>query len=703
MTRTRHFFTKVTFVLLLAAAACLGWAALPSKGLEGHWRFDRVEGDAASDLSGRGRALRITGASFASETGIARSLRCDGFETAAVLEEKTPLAFKRSLTIALWVRPERIRRYEPLVGRPNSNSSWTTPTTGLYLDSGRPVFGIFTSKGRMLLEAPEAMPLQAWSFVVATADGTRLTLWIGGKKMAEMEQKQPIPPPGDIPWFLGCNATQYFRGRVGELAVWDRALDETEINRLFAETTSRYPNGSTSANTASSERERFKDKTVLVASPGSNPAGNFRERPTRMLEGLDGYREQASPSLDRWGGRKDKPALRATGFFRTEKVGDRWWLVTPEGHLYWNVGINAVSKPKAIPSAQAEAWAAQAGKELRDLGFNGLGNWSLDAFRRQDPPFPWCARFDFLSSFAKLHKRTYATSGHTGFAEQCPPVFHPEFASFAREYAARLAQQADDPSIIGIFTDNEIQCPVDLLDRHMKLDQNDAYLSFGRAEAIRWLSERGRPTDPKRFNLKDRLEFVAHFMATYARLVNEAIRHYDKNHLILGPRFNVHASQFENPWFWPAVAPWIDVVAVNYYNLWGPQVEEIQAWCDAMNRPVMLTEWYSKAGDAPGLSNVNGAGWFVRTQEDRALYYQHFLLAAFETRSLVGVHYFKYMDDPKESVALDSAGGANKGMYTSKGEPWEALQRRAKAVNNQAYRLIDFFDTRYRNAGADAK
>ena len=111
----------------------------------------------------------------------------------------------------------------------------------------------------------------------------------------------------------------------------------------------------------------------------------------------------------------------------------------------------------------------------------------------------------------------------------------------------------------------------------------------------------------------------------------------------------------------------------------------------------MLTEWYAKAEDAPGLANTNGAGWLVHTQQDRALYYQHFLLAALETPSLVGVHYFKYLDDPKESKALDSAGGANKGLYTADGQPWEALLRRAEAVNTQVYGLIDFFDRRRRS------
>ena len=104
---------------------------------------------------------------------------------------------------------------------------------------------------------------------------------------------------------------------------------------------------------------------------------------------------------------------------------------------------------------------------------------------------PWCQRLDFVATFAKEHKRTYPTSGHAGFEQECAPVFHPDFAPWARDYAARLSADANDPSILGIFTDNEIQCPVNLLDRHLSLDPNDDYLRYGRAAAEAWLKARG--------------------------------------------------------------------------------------------------------------------------------------------------------------------------------------------------------------------
>lgn len=679
-------------LLFIALVGSQTHAAIPAAGLAGHWRFDSAAADRVADLSPAGNPLVLEHALFHPEVGAARSLDCDGFEAGGRVDERTPLRFPGGLTLAVWVWPVRSRGYEPVVGRPNSNPSWTTPVTGLYLSDARPVFGLSAGK-KLLLEGPE-LPLRTWSLVMATVDGRQATLWINGRKVAEASQSLPVPPAGNQPWFIGRSLTQYFRGRLGDTLLWSRALAPEEIAAVFSETAPRYPGtGAAAAATALRWRDRFVD----VESPGSRPGNSpWRIRPTRTLAGLDGFTAAEPSTSDPWGGRTDRPSLRATGFFRTEKIDNRWWLVTPAGHLYWNVGINSVRPPRATPPPAPATFAAAATRELRAHGFNGLGNGGVSALQSVPQALPWTIRLSVISNFAKEHKQTYLTSGHTGFTEQCFPVFHPDFPAWARRQADVLAATVGDASVIGIFTDNELQCPVDLLDRHLRLPADDPYLRHGRAAALAWLAARSRPADAGTFTLKERYQFIAHVFETYVRIVRDAVRAVDRNHLILGPRFNVHRGQFDNPWFWTAVGPYIDVVAVNYYALWGPQSEEIQVWSNSMQRPVMLTEWYSKAMDAPKLANTNGAGWLVRTQTDRARYYQHFALAAFETPALVGFHYFKYLDDDADSVALDSAGGANKGLYRADGTPWSELLEAARAVNRQVYPLIDFFDARHR-------
>lgn len=694
--RVRSFPVRHAFLRVIASAiigllgAVGGRAALPANGLVGHWRFDALEAGRVADLSHVGNPMLVEHGAAHAEVGSARSLECDGFESGARLDERSPLQFAAGLTLAVWVYPSRPRGYELLLGRPNPNSSWTTPVTGIFLSDARPVFGLFGVGKKLVLEGPE-LPLRSWSLIVATSDGRKAVLWVNGRQVAESEQLLSVPAASGQPWLFGRSQTQYFRGRLGDCLVWNRALGSAEVAAVGEETAQRYvPSGAA----AGSAGARGLDRTVEVESPGSRPDGIWRSRPTRTLAGLEGFRPGELPATDRWGGRTDRPALRATGFFRTEEINGRWWLITPAGHLYWNVGVNSVRPARSVPAAGVGAFAASATRELRAHGFNGLGNGGVSALQAAPDALPWTVRLSVIASFAKEHKQTYPTSGHTGFTEQCFPVFHPDFPAWARRETAALAATAKDPSVIGIFTDNELQCPVDLLDRHLRLPADDPYLRHGRAAALAWLAARGQGADPAVLTLKDRYQFIAYVFETYGRIVHEAVRAVDGQHLILGPRFNVHRGQFDNPWFWPAVGRWIDVVAVNYYALWGPQRDEIQGWSDAMRRPVMLTEWYSKALDAPQLANTKGAGWVVRTQADRARYYQHFALAAYATPALVGFHYFKYLDDDADSVALDSAGGANKGLYRADGSPWPELLEAARAVNRQVYPLIDFFDAR---------
>ena len=45
-----------------------------------------------------------------------------------------------------------------------------------------------------------------------------------------------------------------------------------------------------------------------------------------------------NPQLDTYGGHTDIKGEK-TGFFHTEKIDGRWWLVTPEGNAFWGMGI----------------------------------------------------------------------------------------------------------------------------------------------------------------------------------------------------------------------------------------------------------------------------------------------------------------------------------------------------------------------------
>ena len=61
----------------------------------------------------------------------------------------------------------------------------------------------------------------------------------------------------------------------------------------------------------------------------------------------------ATPGWNEYGGWSDGPQLKATGHFRTERHGGRWWLVDPTGRLFFSHGLNCVRKPDPTPSNAA--------------------------------------------------------------------------------------------------------------------------------------------------------------------------------------------------------------------------------------------------------------------------------------------------------------------------------------------------------------
>lgn len=84
--------------------------------------------------------------------------------------------------------------------------------------------------------------------------------------------------------------------------------------------------------------------------------------------------------LDQYGGRTDVACAQATGWFHTEKIGNRWWFCNPLGHGYFFHGVGAWVTPN-IPKYNNDTQLAAASliTEFTSWGFNGVGELSYGA------------------------------------------------------------------------------------------------------------------------------------------------------------------------------------------------------------------------------------------------------------------------------------------------------------------------------------
>ncbi|MET0461605.1 MAG: hypothetical protein ABW007_00570, partial [Chitinophagaceae bacterium] len=259
--------------------------------------------------------------------------------------------------------------------------------------------------------------------------------------------------------------------------------------------------------------------------------------------------------------------------------------------------------------------------------------------------------------------------------------------TFCDEYAKDLAKNKDDKNLYGYFSDNELPFEKTALDRYLnKKDTADA----GCMAAKRWMAEQGL----RKENINDsiRHEFLGVVADKYYSIVSKAIKKYDPNHLYLGSR--LHFYELTVKPFFKAVGKYVDVIAINYYRVWTPVIEDMRKWEEWSGKPFIVTEWYTKGEDA-GLTNYAGAGWIVHTQRDRGLFYQNFALALLESKNCVGFHWFKYQDNDPENKKVDPSNyDANKGIVTSDYSVYKPLTDLMKELNTRVYSLIDFFDNR---------
>ncbi len=220
----------------------------------------------------------------------------------------------------------------------------------------------------------------------------------------------------------------------------------------------------------------------------------------RAKEAKDLAAHPGPAGWDKWGGWAAGPQLEATGGFRTTKWNGKWWIVDPDGHLWWSHGpvrvtpscattaldghenwfrrLPAKDEPEAafystrdqllFPyyarwkmskiydfSAQNiarkygpgwyETWSALAHRRLRSWGCNTIANSS-------DKQICLMGRTPYTDRY-EIHSRPIA--GHQGgWWDFCDP-FDPSFRAEARRKAVEYREQFEDPWCFGFFVDNE--------------------------------------------------------------------------------------------------------------------------------------------------------------------------------------------------------------------------------------------------------
>lgn len=298
-------------------------------------------------------------------------------------------------------------------------------------------------------------------------------------------------------------------------------------------------------------------------------------------------------------------------FFSLGQRGGRWWLIAPDGSPFFSIGLNHIDPSPLRYLSNGDLWERKYGNsmerwledavapDLRAWGFNCVG-WTQEVVTRgltnhrhsraftyeeyQWLGMPYCHQLPFADFHQWEAETRHPTFSSPEFAEWCDYV--------AREHCARMK---DDPKLIGYFY---IDCPTWI---HVRPENE-------------W---KGPLFDPEKLKTEAGRKELYDMATAYYRITHDAIRRYDKNHLILGDRYEagrpIAAEVVE------AAKPFVDVLSFQHFAKPDAVCENLTRWHEVTGKPVLLADHAISIKGPDGYMRHDGAAYAETLRRLRGL------------------------------------------------------------------------------------
>ena len=193
-------------------------------GLVAGYSFNAGSGTSFADGSGQGNTGTLQGATWTTSGKYGGALSFDGVNDLASVPDAPSLDLGTSLTLEAWVRPTASSGWRTVLLKETPSSL----AYSLYSASGtnRPSAWIDGASST----GSAAIPLNTWSHVSATYNGTRLKVYVNGVQRADKAVTAAVPVSAG-PLQIGGNTVwgEYFKGQIDEVRLYDRVLTASEI------------------------------------------------------------------------------------------------------------------------------------------------------------------------------------------------------------------------------------------------------------------------------------------------------------------------------------------------------------------------------------------------------------------------------------------------------------------------------------------
>lgn len=243
MRMSRIRLQSIGLVTAIGALVTLATAApvYAASSLVGYWNFEETSGTTSADVSGTGNSGNFVGSGITISPDVPpttcyvneRSLHFNG-DGSYVNVPDTPSMDPDYISIAFWVKPEvTASQYQHLVFKQRIPGVATS--YGVWLDNlGRP-YAEFSDGGVSGVAGTTTLPLNQWSYVVVTYDGSNINMYINGALDAHRAYGNGPIQYGGYPLKIGHGDYNYpFQGSIDDLRIYNRALTTQEVADINA-------------------------------------------------------------------------------------------------------------------------------------------------------------------------------------------------------------------------------------------------------------------------------------------------------------------------------------------------------------------------------------------------------------------------------------------------------------------------------------
>lgn len=423
----------------------------------------------------------------------------------------------------------------------------------------------------------------------------------------------------------------------------------------------------------------------------------------RVAEEKDLAANPGPKNFTKYGGWADGPRYEATGHFRVQKIDGKWWMIDPEGYLFWSHGIVRVSHSNAVTPLEGENLKNRCfyfedlpGKDSEFHQFYYTHDMLLKPYytaRGIDSTYDFSSANlyrkygqDYLADFNDIcHRRlkswglnTIANSSDKDIClmDRTPymdrfevvsvsfpgtggwwPVMDPYDPSFVASLEKQLIdrkRELEDPWCLGFFVDNEIAWghPTNIAEIVIKCPADQAakkhFLSVlkGKYGTINALNKAWGTKFASWNALADNRKAVKtndKNRADYLEFNRGVIHKYYSN--IRGAFDRLAPGVLYMGCRFAGYTPDLVSIGAEYcdvisYNIYDFTLDKVQL-PEGVDKPIMIGEFHFGAQDR-GMFHCSQVE--VESQENRGEAYVRYVESGLKHPNIIGVHWHQYSD-----------------------------------------------------------